>query len=321
VARWVSQSARVLEEGAERLAGVLVDLAPALDQEHGHVQRPLHVLAVSEAVRPREREQTGAVGVHAEPHAGPPASLAGRPALGEGAVGEHRRDDGLDAERDAQLAGGVLLVRVVEVRLHRGRAAHHVERAWTAGGEILPHDPIAQLGHPGQIRVACEGVEADPEPRDAELGRDVAELRHVRAQLGACQVDGLLRRAGQLELAPGLERDVRGAARQGDDRPSVVLSLGEPAVALHEVSEDAGDAARSLEGQRSAVVQHAELLGFRPDSPARTRLFGFVEGLEEIVETPERIVGAAGHGVWVRAVGGERYHGRLGRSSTEVQET
>ena len=74
--------------------------------------------------------------------------------------------------------------------------------------------------------------------------RDFAHLREMRVQLGRGLVDGLDRRAGQLELAAGLERDraAAGDVEQADDVAALHDRL--PAEQALHALEQRADAAR-----------------------------------------------------------------------------
>src|SRR5690606_39878891 len=87
---------------------------------------------------------------------------------------------------------------------------------------------IALLGDPGQIRRTRQRVEADAEPEDFELAADRRELPLVLPSLFGDLMHGFERRAAELELTTGLERDRGGAAPQRDDGAALRLGLGLP---------------------------------------------------------------------------------------------
>src|SRR5262249_47626346 len=103
-------------------------------------------------------------------------------------------------------------------------------------------------------------------------------------------VDGLERRARELELPAGLERDRGARAQERDERAVGRLALGQPAVALGERFEHGHHAALALVRQRRAGHRvDAELLGFGADAMAVHRLHRLVKGDEELVDRGERL--------------------------------
>ena len=101
-------------------------------------------------------------------------------------------------------------------------------------------------------------------------------------ELAADLVRGVERRAGELELPAGLERDRGAGAEQRDERAARRLALGLPAVALDQRLED-GETLRSPSyGSGAPVVGvDAELLGLGADAVARLGLDRLVERDEE----------------------------------------
>ena len=109
---------------------------------------------------------------------------------------------------------------------------------------VVGHDLVAALRHHRDFGARPVRRHAEAEEADAERLGHFAHLREMRHQLGAGLVHGLERRAGQFELAAGLQRDraAAGHVDQADD----VLALHDrlPAEqALHAVEQRA-DAAR-----------------------------------------------------------------------------
>ena len=78
-------------------------------------------------------------------------------------------------------------------------------------GHVVAHDLVAALGHPRDVLAPPLRIEAQAEQADAQLAADCLHLVQVLVHLGAGLVDGLQRRAGQLELPARLKADVAGA--------------------------------------------------------------------------------------------------------------
>ena len=102
--------------------------------------------------------------VGVEPDVRAEAQIARGLAVDEGRIGEQRRDDRLQRQRDAQLLDHVGFVGEVEIGLHGARAVHHrgAERADLF--HVGRHDAVARLRHaPGCRRRDQSGV--TPRPR------------------------------------------------------------------------------------------------------------------------------------------------------------
>ncbi len=119
--------------------------------------------------------------------------------------------------------------------------------------------------------------------------RDLAHLREMRHQLGAGLVHGLDRRAGQLELAAGLERDrpAAGHVEHADD--VAVLHDRLPAEQELHALEQRADAAPALVGNRPvAFDREGEFLVLGADPIVRLRLAAFLEPRDELVARLDR---------------------------------
>ena len=113
-------------------------------------------------------------------------------------------------------------------------------------------------------------MQAEPEPDDPERLRDRVHERDVLAELAHRLVQRSERRAGELELTAGLERDRAAVALESDELPGVGERL--PAVLALDRREQRVDAALALVGngpQRLRV--QAELLVLGADPPVRAR--------------------------------------------------
>jgi hypothetical protein len=223
VERWRAQSARVAcsplpalgEEATEGQPGDRA-VAAAVDEIHRHVEGPLDVGPVDVVAGERERQEPGARVVGVAPDMGAVALEPRRLAIDDRRRRVQRGEDRGHAQQRAQLGRGVGLVGPVDVGLDRGRAQHHVEAAAADRRHVRAHDVVALLGHPRDVGPGAERPEPDRQPGQSEGPTDRREIGavglEISRQLGA--VDHRPRR--QLELTAGLDRDLIGAAHQGD---------------------------------------------------------------------------------------------------------
>src|SRR5690606_19487245 len=124
------------------------------------------------------------------------------------------------------------------------------------------------------------GLEAETHGGDVQRPRHLADLVEVVVHLGAGVVDRFQRRAGELELAAGLQRHAGAVLGEGDD--VVALLDGRPAEALQPLEQRAY-AARALVGQRPEVVERiAELLVLGADAPSLRWLAAGLEIFDEL---------------------------------------
>jgi hypothetical protein len=279
-----------LQEVAEGLPRVLDHRAVALEEEHRRVDGPRDVVREAASALEHVADQPLPRGVDVEPDLGAVAPAAEHRPLVERGVREDGGHERGETERHAERAHRRLLAGVVEVRLHGGGAAHHVEAVRAARRQVAPHDRIARLGHPGEIGLRREGVEPDAEPDQLELGGDVPQLREVPAHLHADLVDVLEGRSGQLELSAWLEGHRGASPGERDQRTAGGLVLGCPAVPLDERLEHAEDAPLALVGDGSARFRvDPELLCLSADPVKRFGLRSFVKGKQQIVERLQRL--------------------------------
>ena len=129
---------------------------------------------------------------------------------------------GCSARLSAELGHHVGLGGEVEVGLHRAGAEHHVQAQAADLGHVGAHDLVAALGHHRDLRRAVQvGRVAEAGEAEAQLLADHRDLGQVLADLLADVVHALQRRAGQFELAAGLQADVgrrRASGRSGCGR-------------------------------------------------------------------------------------------------------
>ena len=142
-----------------------------------------------------------------------------RLAFGERRIGKQRGGDRLQRERHAQLLHHVGFGREVQIRLHRAGAVHHVEAQRADLRHVGRHDLVAALRHHRHVGARPVRRHAEAEEADAERLGDLAHLREMREQFGRGLVHGLDRRAGEFELAAGLERNraAAGDVEHADD--------------------------------------------------------------------------------------------------------
>jgi hypothetical protein len=247
------------------------DLGVALDDKHRHVEGPADIVAEADVGRPREGQEARAVVVHVEPHRRAVRGLARAHALDHWGVGEERRHEGRQRQARAELTQGVALGGEVEIGLHRGRAAHHVEAVRAARGQVRAHDGVAGLGHPIEVVLAGEGVKADAQ--EGEAAHRLGQGRHLVAVLEELVVHRVgrgVRRAGELKLRAGLEGDALLAAHEHERRPAGLLGLRGPALSglhLREEPRDAGPRGAVGVAQGGAVGEEPDALGLHPDQP------------------------------------------------------
>ena len=161
------------------------------------------------------------------------------------------------------------------------------------------HDRVAALGHDRQLGAGLVGPHAEAEEAEAEAVADRLALLEVPRRLGAGLVEVLERRAGQLELAGGLEADGAVGAGQRDD---LAVLLDRLPAEFGQAEQQVADAARLLPRRRAVIVAAIdELLVLGADAPIVARLLAVDEHRQQIVAALDRpvigavAVGALGH--------------------------
>ena len=269
-----------LEEILEVLARGIDVLAVAIDEVHRHVQHVVDIALEAEAVLEHEGQHAAAVGIGVGPDVAAIALEAHGLAFDERRVGEQGGGQRLQRERHAELLHHVGFGLEVEVGLHGTGAQHHVDAELALLGHVLAHDLVAPLGHPVDVLARPLRREAQADEARADLARDLLDLVEVLLVLVRRLVQGLERRARQLELAARLERDAGLAAQQRDR--VVALDHRLPAEA-RQAFEHGADAVRPVVGKGFIVCLSKP--NFSCSVPMRHAV-GLVAGSEVLDQLP-----------------------------------
>ena len=273
-------------EPAERQLGRHRAVAPAVDEVHRDVERPVAIRAEDGRVLEHERQDAGprVVGIAPDPRA--VALIATRLRVDDRRGGPQRGQDRGDGVQRAQLAAGVGLVGEIEVGLHRGGALHHLEAARAHGGHVRAHHGVPQLGHPRDVVAPTERTQPADQPCEPEVARGASERLDVLLEIGDEHPVVGDRPRGELELATGLQGQLRATAGQRDH--VATLDGGCPAT-LGEPVEQRGDPARAVVGRRLAGVDvDADQLVLGAHPPRFARLASTVEVLGQLVDRTDR---------------------------------
>jgi hypothetical protein len=192
-------------------------------------------------------------------------------ALEERRIGEERGGDRLEGERGAELRHHVGLGREVEVHLHGAGPVHHLGAVRADLPHIAGHQRVTALGHDRHLVGGPDGGGAQADEAGADAVGDGFNLGEMLVNLVAGFVDGLERRAGEFQLAAGLEADVGAALLQADQMPA--LHDRRPAEAVAQPFEHGADRAGAFIGQRRQGLEIvAEFLVLGADPPVLGRL-------------------------------------------------
>ncbi|MNN33521.1 hypothetical protein D3C81_1472830 [compost metagenome] len=200
----------------------------------------------------------------------------------------------MQRQRGAELHDHVGFGIEVEVGLDGAGAQHHVEAQRALLGHIGAHDAVAALGHDRHVLAPPQGIETGAEEAEVQLVRDLLVLHQVLAGFRTDVVDGLQRRARQLELAARLQTDRGGEALgvfalQGDDVAGFLHRR--PAKAL-QAGQHGQDAVLALiGGATQGGLVEAELLVFGADAPLVGRLLALRHGVDQLLFRKRRRVG------------------------------
>src|SRR3546814_10240965 len=116
---------------------------------------------------------------------------------------------------------------------------------------MIEHDLVAPLGHDRQFGARLVGPHADAEETETEFGADFLHLLQMPAGLGAGLVEVFERRAGEFELARGLEADGAVAARQRDDPPVFWAALD------HRFPAEAGERSEEHTSELQSLMRNS----------------------------------------------------------------
>ena len=243
-------------------------------------------------VLPSEGQKPRAVRVHVKPRQRSVRLVAAAPPLVPGAVGVHRRHDGLCTKTDAQHPHGVFFGRVVEVGLHGAGLRHHVPRHRATRRHVVLHHAVPHLGDPSELLDARERVTPHSQPDEAEFLEHRREVGPVLIGLRLPVVHGAKRGPGQFDLGTRFQGHGAIAAAEGDDRAVGALAFRLPAMLVDQALEDGRDADRALVGQSLAVgANDRDPFGFGSDPPLLARLLGLVEQGQQVIHPSKGLVG------------------------------
>src|SRR5262249_39586740 len=140
---------------------------------------------------------------------------------------------------------------------------------------------VAALGHPRHVLAPPLGIETVAEHAGTQLGAHFLAFVEMGIGLVAGLMQRLQRRAGELELPAGLQRDVATVARERDRLAGFFYRLPPEPSEAFEQRADAG--ALTLVGQRPQIVEaENEFLVLRTDAPTRRRLGALRDVLDEL---------------------------------------
>jgi HflK protein len=190
--------------------------------------------------------------------------------------------DRLQRQRSTKLLHHVGFGREIEIHLHGTRAVHHVETHAPDLLHVLGHDPVAALGHDGDLVAPPVGREAQAQKTDIVLAGDFLHLRQMVMHFRTGLVQVFQRRAGQLELAAGLQRDIAHPLAFQPDQIAALLD-GLPAETLH-AFEDRANAVLAVIGDGRMVLQaEGKFFVLGADAPVRFRLVAALQRPDQIV--------------------------------------
>jgi hypothetical protein len=151
------------------------------------------------------------------------------------------------------------------------------------------HDLVAALGHDRRFRARPFRAHADAEKADAERLGDFAQLREMRMHFAAGLVHRFKLRAGQFELAAGLQRNRAAAGHVGKADDVAALHDRLPAEQMAHAFEERADAALALIGNgRVALEREGQLFVLGADAELRRRLHAGRHPGDEFVPRLER---------------------------------
>src|SRR5215469_3428229 len=256
-------------------------MAVPVDKIHRHIEHIIDIALEAETLFKNKRQGAASVGIGVSPHEAALTEKPGGPSFDKRRVCEQCYGNRLQREADAEFFYHVGLGSIVKIGLYRTGAQHHVEAEPAFFRHVITHYPVTGLGHKRDIIPPPFRVEAKPEHTEAELVANLAYLAEVLVHLVAGLMNGLERRAAQLELASGLERDRTLRIVRQRDR-IIVFEDRFPAKPSH-LAEHGSDPVRTLVGH-SVQVRPAkdEFFVLGADPPCGGRLtagFEIFDGL------------------------------------------
>jgi hypothetical protein len=147
--------------------------------------------------------------------------------------------------------------------------------------EVVAHHAVAGLGQPVDLVDLPERPRADAQEANAERPRDLLNVPQVRHQCVAARRGGGAGQAGELELAPGLDRHPLPCPLQRDH--VLALARGGETAPL-EPRQDRRDAVVGLVRDRRAPQPRADLLLLDADAKLRPRLGAGAKIADQIVD-------------------------------------
>ncbi len=167
--------------------------------------------------------------------------------------------------------------------MHRAGAEHHLCAVGAHLAHIVTHQVIAALRHHRHVVVRPDRCRTQPDEAHSDLVGDLAHFAQMLVHFVAGLVDGFQRRAGKLQLAARLQRDIGAIQRQTNDL--VAFQHRRPAIGVAQPLQNRLDRARAVIRQRlQRVFAITEFLVLGADAPvsdglaSRGEIFGHILG-------------------------------------------
>lgn len=252
----------VFDEISKGVAGHVDVALAAANEEHGDMEDVFGVVLVAPVGAIHEGGSAAAVGVGTGPDV-IAIRLKARVFSGfDGAVGKEGSDDGAGQKSGVNQGGGVLFGDVVVIGLDGAGDLHHPMGEVASGGEIVAHNLVAGLWHPGDVIGAHAGVHAPGGKEEVRIG-DRFELVDMAIEFGSRLEDGSTEGAAKFELAAWFKGDGAGRSDESDD-VSVIGGRGFPVEMFDQLLKEVAETAGFLKGEHlpGALAEH-KFLGFR----------------------------------------------------------
>src|SRR5690606_35028057 len=155
------------------------------------------------------------------------------------------------------------------------------------GGHVASHDGVAPFGHPGDFFPRPGRCKAQAQHPDAQGIADLLHLCEVPVYLRTSFMEIVQGGAGELQLAPWLQRDA--AAVLGEGNGTSRLFDRRPAEALGQPFQNRANRRLALVGDGLEVLAGEDkLLVLRPDPPVLARLASRNKPLDELFLVGDR---------------------------------